>query len=128
MMYEWKIATINVQGINLQAKRDDIIEWYWKKENTISSLTETKIPRSTADYIKKQYKDIIIFSTTDDENINSSGTSIIINSNLSTHIHQITAIPGRTITLLLKFRGRTSIAITSVYNSSSNRITTRKIA
>ena len=48
MMSSWKIATINVQGINNQEKFNDVIHWIDSNNIDITILTETKLSSTTA--------------------------------------------------------------------------------
>ena len=119
MIEQWKIGTINVRGLNNQEKQDDIIEWHTCNHMTISSITETRINEQTNRFLKNHYKDVLCYTTTDTKDINRSGTAIIIiNRNLSAHIHEVEEEPGRAITLVLKFKNKITVTITSIYNKA----------
>ena len=85
---------------------------------TISSITETRINEQTNRFLKNHYSNVLLYATTDPKDINGSGTAIIIDRNLSTHIHEVEEEPGRAITLTLKFKNKTTVTITSIYNKA----------
>ena len=86
---------------------------------TISSITETRTNEITNRFLKNHYKEVLIYATTDSNDINGSGTAIIIDKTLSAHIHNVQEVPGRAITLTLKFKNRITMAITSIYNKAN---------
>ena len=124
----WKICTCNTRGINNQDKQDDIIEWHTNQQRTITSITETRTNTITNRYLKNHYKEVTIYATTDPNDINGSGTAIIINKELNAHVQEIRDLPGRAIILILKFKKKINIAITSIYNKANkDRIISRQI-
>ena len=58
MMSSWKITTINVQGINIQEKFNDIIHWIDSNNIDITILTETKLSPTTAFFYFNNQKKI----------------------------------------------------------------------
>ena len=52
----WKIATLNVKGINDTSKFDDIMEWITEKNIDATILTETKINHINANFKIKKYQ------------------------------------------------------------------------
>ena len=119
MIAKWKIGTCNIRGLNNQDKQDDTINWHIENHLTISSITETRTSPLTNRFLKNHYKEVLIYATTDPDDINGSGIAIIIDRALSAHIYEIQEVPGRTITLVIKFKGKVSIAITSIYNKAN---------
>ena len=55
----WKIATLNVKGINNTAKFDDIFEWIIDNNIDLMILTETKINQINASFKSKEYQKFI---------------------------------------------------------------------
>ena len=51
----WKIATINVKGINNTSKFDDIMEWVIDNDLDITIVSETKINQINASFKIKKY-------------------------------------------------------------------------
>src|SRR4051812_29876262 len=119
MTEQWNIGTVNIRGINNQDKQDDIKEWHKSNNMTITSITETRTNELTNKFLKNHYKEVLIYATTDPTDINGSGTAIMINRNLNAHIHNIQEEPGRAITLTLKFEGKITLVITSIYNKAN---------
>ena len=83
---------------------------------TISSITETRTNKITNKFLKNHYNKTLIFATSDPNDINGSGTVIVINKELNEHIHNIQEVLGRAITITLKFQGKITITVTSIYN------------
>src|SRR4051812_5705144 len=118
-MNNWKIATINTRGLNNPEKQQDIIKWHQHNQHTISIIMETRLKPPTAQFLKKQHPDILQLHTTDPNNPNGLGVGIIINRLFAPHIHQITEVPGRCITIHLKFTGKITLTITGIYNQAN---------
>src|SRR3954465_15933451 len=119
MTEQWKIGTCNTRGLNNQDKQNDVTEWHIDNHMTITSITETRTNNMTNKFLKNHNKEVLIYSTSDPNDINGSGAAIIINRNLGAHIHEIIEESGRAITLILKFKRKTNIAITSIYNKAN---------
>jgi hypothetical protein len=85
---------------------------------TISNITKTRINEQTNRFLKNHYKDVLCYVTIDTKDINGLETAIIINQNLSAHIHEVEEEPGRAITLVLKFKNKITVTITSIYNKA----------
>ena len=115
----WKIASCNVQGMNNPAKQDDIIQWHIHHHHTISCLSETRLNQQTARFLKNKHPNTTLLHTSDPLNTNGSGAAILINRQLTPHIHSIQDIPGRCITIQLKFRNKVSITISSIYGKAN---------
>ena len=120
MTEQWKLGTINVRGLNNQDKQDDTIEWRTSNKMTISSIIETRTNEITNRFLKNHYREVLIYTITDPKDINGSGTAILINKTLSAHIHNVQEVPGRAITLTLKFKNKVTVTITSIYNKANN--------
>ena len=116
---QWKLDTVNVRGLNNQDKQDDITEWHSNNKFTISSIIEIRTNEITNRFLKNHYKEILIYATTDPKDINGSSTAILINKTLSAHIHKVQEVPGRAITLTLKFKNKVTVTITSIYNKAN---------
>jgi exonuclease III len=125
---KWTIATANVRGMNNPEKQKDITTWHEDNKHTISIITETRIKPTYAQFLKRHHPNQIQLHSTDPENINGSGIAIIINKDISPHIHRIEEVPGRCITIQLKFKGRITITISAIYyQADRNKIVARKI-
>ena len=118
-MNDWKIATTNARGINNSKKQQDITKWHQENQHTISIITKTRLKLPTAQFLKKQHPKLIQLHSTDPNNPNGSGVAIIINRTLAPHIHQISEVPGRCITVHMKFKGKITITITGIYNQAN---------
>src|SRR3954468_21151381 len=119
MSYNWKIAACNVRGMNYPAKQQDILEWYNTQQHTITCISETRLNQQTATFLKYQNSQTTFIHTSDPQDINGSGTGIIINRNLTPHIHSINEVPGRCITIQLKFKYKTDVTISSIYGKAN---------
>ena len=119
MITQWKIATCNTRGMNNSAKQEDIIKWHIQKQHTITCISETRLNETTAKWLKNKNKEVNILHTTNSDDTNGSGAGIIINRTLLPHIHQIKEQPGRCLTIILKFKNKVSIAISSIYGKAN---------
>src|SRR5206468_4026132 len=79
MMSSWKIATINVQGINNQEKFNDVIHWIDSNNIDITILTETKLSPTTAFFYFTNQKKYTTHWTQDPDRPKGSGVGIILN-------------------------------------------------
>ena len=52
----WKIATVNVKGMNNAEKFDDIMNWIIHEDFDITILTETKLRLILAIFYSSKYK------------------------------------------------------------------------
>ena len=119
MKDKWKIAICNVRGMNQPAKQQDIIEWHNFQQHTITCISETRLNQQSATFLKNQNSQTTFIHTSDPQDINGSGTGIIINRNLAPHIHSINEVPGRCITIQLKFKHKTDVTISSIYGKAN---------
>src|SRR4051812_47397928 len=119
MTTQWKIATCNTRGMNNPAKQEDIIKWHIQKQHTITCISETRLNETTAKWLKNQNKEVTILHTTNPDDINGSGAGIIINRTLLSHIHHIKKLPGRCLTIVLKFKHKVTITISSIYGKAN---------
>ena len=75
----WKIATINVKGINNTSKFDDLMEWIMNNNIDITIVTETKINQVNAFFkIKKYQKSYDSFWNLDKDAPKGSGVDVIL--------------------------------------------------
>ena len=119
MITQWKIATCNTRGMNNPAKQEDIIIWHIQKQHTITCISETRLNETTAKWLKNKNKEVTILHTTNSDDTNGSRAGIIINRTLLPHIHQIKEQSGRCLTIILKFKNKVSIAISSIYDKAN---------
>ena len=82
-------------------------------------MSETRLNHTTAKWLKNQHKEVTILHTTNPDDINGSGTGIIINRILLPHIYYIKELPGRCLTIVLKFKHKVSITISSIYGKAN---------
>ena len=78
-MNSWKIATINVQGINDLEKFDDVINWIEQNNIDITILTETKLSPNNAFFKFKNKKKYTSHWTLDPDRPKRTGVGIILN-------------------------------------------------
>ena len=81
MMSSWKIATINVQGINNQEKFNDVIHWIDSNNIDITILTETKLSPTTAFFYFTNQKKYTTHWTQNPDRLKGSGVEIIHREN-----------------------------------------------
>src|SRR6266487_1629869 len=129
----WKIATINVKGINNTKKFDDIMEWIIQNDFDATILTETKLRLILAIFNSIKYqKNYTSHWTIDPEHTKGSGVAIITKKNtIGNHIYRHQLSKRRCITLYCKFKRKKTITITGIYgpaaNNSEARITIQTI-
>ena len=119
MSHKWKIAACNVRGMNYPAKQQDIFTWHNTQQHTITCISETRLNQQSARFLKHQNPQTIFIHTLDPQDTNGSGTGIIINRNLAPHIHSINEVPGRCITIQLKFKAKVNVTISSIYGKAN---------
>ncbi|KAG9306155.1 hypothetical protein G9A89_016059 [Geosiphon pyriformis] len=100
----WKIATYNVQSINVPTKQEDVVYWHKESENVVSIITETKLR---------------IFLTGLNKGFLGVRVAIIIDNNLACYICKIKKIPDRVILVWLLFKGKLLVSILGLYASAS---------
>src|SRR3954471_6863325 len=105
--------------MNNPDKQNGIMRWHTENEYTISVLTEIRINNNMAVFWKKRFPEQIIFHTDDPQDINGSGVAIVINRDLTSHIHQISEISGRCISIILRFKRGVSVAVSGIYNKGN---------
>ena len=120
MMSSWKIATINVQGINNQEKFNDVIHWIDSNNIDITILTETKLSPTTAFFYFTNQKKYTTHWTQDPDRPKGSGVGIILNRDkIGRHEYRFEHHYGRLITVYTKFKGKITCQITGVYAPAS---------
>ena len=125
----WKIATINVKGINNTSKFDDLMEWISDNNIDITIVSETKINQINASFkIKKYQKSYDSFWDFDSDAPKGSGVGIILKKDtVGKHIYAWWSYLGRVINIKLKLKGKIDISISAVYgNADSSDKTTRE--
>ena len=127
----WKIATINVKGINNTSKFDDLMEWIMNNNIDITIVTETKINQVNALFkIKKYQKSYSNFWDLDEDVPKGSGVGVILRKDtVRKHIYAQHLHLGRFINIRLKFKSKKDISISTIYGNadSSNKVTKEKI-
>ena len=105
--------------MNHPAKQQDIINWHNTQQHTITCISKTRLNQQTATFLKHQDPYITFIYTSNPLDTNGSGTGIIINRKLTPHIHSINEVPGRCITIQLKFKHKIDITISSIYGKAN---------
>src|SRR5438270_9555656 len=113
-LHQWKLATINVKGINDQSKFDDVIHWIQTNDFDITILTETKLDPIKAFHnfdnknkIQKNYKNSW---TIDHDHPKGSGVSIITKKEtVGKHHYKTTILEGRIIQMHFRFKGKITV-------------------
>src|SRR5882724_11240080 len=119
-MNSWKIATINVQGINTQEKFDEVTHWINTNNIDITILTETKLSPSNAFFYFKNKKKYTTHWTQDPNRPKGTGVGIILNRNkIGKHEYRTEFLFGRIFTVFTKFKGKITCQITGVYAPAS---------
>src|SRR5947209_18711798 len=113
----WKLATLNVKGMNDSTKFDDIIEWTIENNIDLIILSETKINQTNAFFkFQKYQKNYKSLWTLDDGAPKGTGVGLIIKKNtIGKHIYKNTTLKGRAINLRLKLKGKIDISISGIY-------------
>src|SRR4051812_28704134 len=116
-MNVWKVATINVKGINNSEKFDDVMHWIIHNDFDVTILTETKLrPILAIHNFKKFKKNYISHWTIDPEHAKGSGVAIISkNETIGKHIYKHNSVKGRVLTVYCKYKGKKTIIITGIY-------------
>ena len=132
----WKIATINVQGINNPKKFDDVIQWIEHHDLDITILTETKLDPIFPIYnldlkknqnLNKNHKKYKSSWTIDSTHPQGSGIGIITKkTTVGNHHFSTKALDGRILQMNFKFKGKITLTITGIYGPASKRDHTTK--
>ncbi|CAG8722242.1 33873_t:CDS:2 [Gigaspora margarita] len=139
-----KIITHNIQGLGVNIKFQQWLEYYNKQQVHIISMTETKWPESTTPYISLTnplYKLYIVNCNAETaiQRENSMETAIVLHLNLQPYIHNIDKVPGMAIMIdPIKLRGTNTMTfpltlnklqdnITNAINDTSNPTQSKKI-
>jgi len=118
----WKIATINVKGLNKNEKFEDVMNWIIINNFDATILTETKLKPILAIFNSLKYKKNYTFHwTIDPEHTKGTGVAIIAKkSTIGKHTYRHHTVKGRCITIYNKFKGRKTITITGIYGPAAH--------
>src|SRR5947209_2340769 len=118
----WKIATINVKGINNNEKFDDVMNWIIHKDFDTTILTETKLKPILAIFNSLKFKkNYTSHWTIDPEHTKGSGVAIITKkSTIGKHTYKSHMTKGRAITIYNKYKGKKTITITGIYGPTTH--------
>lgn len=121
-----KIVTHNVQGLNDKLKMQIWLEFCYKNEYTIISMTETKLAESTQTKFKLSNPYYNIYTSnctieTAKKQESSMGTAIAILKPLQPYIHNIQTCAGTAIAIDLFFPQNQKVRVISVYLPSNNK-------
>ncbi|KAG9287941.1 hypothetical protein G9A89_017536 [Geosiphon pyriformis] len=105
----WKIATCNVQGINVSAKQKNIVCWHRESENLVLIVTEMKLRSS-------------FFTSGSDAGFLGAGVAIIMNISIARHVCKISEMPDQLFSIKLLFKNRLSVSILGFYAGASSAI------
>ena len=120
-MNTWKLATINVKGMNNTEKFDDIMNWIIQNDLDATILTETKLRPILAIFNSSKYKkNYTSHWTIDPGHTKGSGVAIITKKkSIGNHIYKQQMVKGRSITIFCKFKGKKTITITGIYGPAA---------
>src|SRR5947209_6809246 len=118
----WKIATLNVKGMNNPAKFDDIMEWTIENNFDLIALFETKINQTNAFFkFQKYQKNYKSLWTLNDSATKGTGVNLIIKKNtIGKHIYKNNILKGRAINIRLKLKGKIDISISGIYGPADH--------
>src|SRR5947209_15115847 len=118
----WKLATLNVKGMNDSTKFDDIIEWTIENNIDLIILSETKINQTNAFFkFQKYQKNYKSLWTLDDGAPKGTGVGLIIKKNtIGKHIYKNNFLKGKAINLRLKLKGKIDISISGIYGPADH--------
>ncbi|KAG9295499.1 hypothetical protein G9A89_013528 [Geosiphon pyriformis] len=105
----WKIATCNVQGINVPMKQVDVFCWHIDSGLTVS-------------FIKDKFDGVRIFTFGLDIGFFGAGVAIIMNNSLACHVSKVEKVSGWVITVQLLFRNKLSVFIIGLYTGASSGV------
>src|SRR4051794_2618641 len=105
-MNTWKLATVNVKGMNNTEKFDNIMDWIIQNDFDVTILMETKLRPILAIFNSSKYqKNYISHWTIDPKHTKGSGIAIITKKNsIGSHIYKHQTIKDRCITIYCKFK------------------------
>src|SRR5215204_1919040 len=105
--------------MNQPAKQEDIIQWHIDNNHTITYISKTRLSQQQARFLKHKHLHTTFIHTSNSTDVNGSGAAIIINQNLTSHLHSIHEVPGRCITIQLKFKHKTSVTVSGIYGKAN---------
>ncbi|KAG9288689.1 hypothetical protein G9A89_004308 [Geosiphon pyriformis] len=98
-----KIATCNVQGVNISTKQEDIICWHNNLENMI----------------KNKFDGVKIFFSELDKGFLGTGVAIIMNNFLACHVFKVEEVFSQVISVKLFFKDKFLVSILGFYTGAS---------
>src|ERR1043165_6813237 len=121
-----KILTHNIQGVNDKLKMQIWLEYCYKNNFNIISMTETKLAESTHTKFKLSNSYYNIYTSNCTSKIakkqeSSMGTAIAVSKLLQPYIHNIITLEGTALAIDFFFPQNQKIRIISVYLPSNNK-------
>ncbi|KAG9291856.1 hypothetical protein G9A89_012141 [Geosiphon pyriformis] len=89
-----KIATCNVQDINVSAKQKDVVCWYKDMSNLILIITKTKLKGKVCLWIAGKFEDICVFTFGLNSEYLDASIVVVIDSSLAKHVYKVSEVPG----------------------------------
>ena len=118
-IYPFRVATLNVQGLNSTIKQKQIIEMCEHDHISIIGLSETKISRSQSKFIYKQLPKHTTFFDNDSSTPMGSGVGMIISNDYAKFIHRHYGYKGRVYHVDFFMKGHVKLRIIQVYLHAS---------
>ncbi|PKK58815.1 hypothetical protein RhiirC2_795729 [Rhizophagus irregularis] len=128
----FKIATLNVTGINTSFKQQQILNYMKINKINILTLTETKLKTNSVNILYKKddvnscanilYKndDVNSWWECDDNNHFSNGVGIIMDNTIAKHVQIVKGYFGRLLHVKLFVKGNIRLSILVIYNYANN--------
>ncbi|RIA79717.1 Endonuclease/exonuclease/phosphatase, partial [Glomus cerebriforme] len=109
------IMTLNVQGLNSKKKQHQLSHMMDLHHISILGLSETKLSNSVAPYIFKKSSNYKLYSHNTDNNINSSGVSLLLSKEMDKYVHKHESYKGHIIYVDLFMKGHIKLRIIQIY-------------
>lgn len=81
--YPFRILTLNVQGLNLKFKQEQLISMIKSDHISIMGLSETKLRPNQSRFIYKHIDDYSFYFNNDSDSVHGSGVGLIISKSYS---------------------------------------------
>ena len=108
----FKITTININGLNEEFKKQQLQHYYHQNNITIIGISDTKFKKMINKKIMGDKKYKTFWAHTEKQ---AGGVGLIIQRDWAQHIGKITRWQGRILAIELIFKERRSIGIIQVY-------------
>ena len=117
--YPFRIATLNVQGLNSTIKQKQIIEMCELDHISIIGLSETKVSHSQSRFIYKSTNNYTTYFDNDSSSPMGSGVGFIISNDYTKFVHRHNGYKGRVYHVDMFMKGHVKLRIIQVYLHAS---------